>query len=79
MKPYVAAGIALAIYGCTQPTVTGASRDEVIIRHDPALYSAADLQDQADSECARYGKTAIFVRHTMEAPLGFRYARFDCR
>lgn len=70
--------LALLLAGCA--TVTGASRDHVVIRHDPAVDGAEDLQPMADSECARYGKRAVFVRHDLPLGIiGMRYARFDCR
>ena len=68
-----------AAAGCVSH-VTGASRDHVIIRHDPAISSAADLQPTADAECARYARKAHFVQHDLPLGIiGMRYARFDCR
>lgn len=71
---------ALALAGCVQPLVTSASRDEVIIKYDPAFKDPPDLQDQADAECGRYGKRAQFRTETTDIPggIGFYYARFDC-
>jgi hypothetical protein len=78
MKRIAAVAMVFVVSGCTQPTVTGASRDEVIIRHDRVLDGVSDMQGMADMECGKYGKRAKFTKFDDETPLGMRYARFDC-
>lgn len=72
--------VALLLASCAPQTiVTGSSADAVVIQHDPLWTGAADLQGQADAECARHGKKAVFREHQSTAPAAPRYARFDCR
>lgn len=80
MRVIVSAFVVLTVAGCMQPSILSANRDEVVIAHDPALTSSSDMQGQADTACARFGKRAVFVQHDRQAPLlGARYARFECR
>jgi len=68
----------LLLAGCgSLPQVASSNRDEVIIQHDLFLQNAQDLQPQADRECARWGKQAIFASYRLDQY--YRYARYQCQ
>lgn len=77
MRPIIIA--CLLVTGCAQPFVTGSSPTGVTVQYDSVMNPRTAVQDRAQRECARHGKTAVYVGEDAAPPVAQYVARYDCR
>jgi hypothetical protein len=68
--------LSVALASCAlAPTPIALSEAGTTIKYDPVLFSTDDAAAEAQTACARYGRTA---KLQLVTGIGTRFASFDC-